>query len=596
MPIPIKHPKLTNKNGQPRQRRGQHTLEYIILMVLVMAGIIVGGPYAIRSWNAQMKGWEDSVVDSMTDPLVEAPPTSVNIPGCDLDHWADQNCGLGYTSPFGDSISCPEQRKLQLAVYVPNNCQFNNPYTPFNEIAQCVADSSFDCCTPWALASGCDTADPGCPQASDCGVNAVPTCPDGQYRHTRDCDEIPAETESGCVADPDCDFTCNSIGLPGPNGAIGYGDICPGSNTSLPDDTNYSYTDPGNCTGTKCQIQCSPTFTWNGTTCSCPLGWNMGATICCPSGSAEVGGVCVPVCSPLINVGVGNKTSCDCEDEGGTVVNTGSGLICGFTGNSCPVGWKPHNNWSLTSANTCSDNGWCGGGGDNCTTSFHTIWANTIETCNYAHHYTDLLGCHGSARTCSANTTSIGCHGGGIGQWVDNGEALPFECNTFCGSYSLCPSGTRVGNSCPTAGTRCITYNTNRRQWDTYACNTDRLGRLQWRANSSNCNIDCNSIPACTASVGSSCTTQGEFCSTASGGSRVNQCQQDNRRRLRWQPFNQASCYDITAICSTATCPGGTRIGGNCGPIDGIQCRMTVRRGGFGGGIRTEHIYECQIW
>ncbi|MBI5024361.1 MAG: hypothetical protein HZC18_05090, partial [Candidatus Omnitrophica bacterium] len=49
----------------PRDRRGQHTLEYLILMTLLMAGIIIGGPYVIRSWNAQMKGWEDSVVDSM---------------------------------------------------------------------------------------------------------------------------------------------------------------------------------------------------------------------------------------------------------------------------------------------------------------------------------------------------------------------------------------------------------------------------------------------------------------------------------------------------------------------------------------------------
>lgn len=62
MPIPIKHSRPTSKNGQ-------HTLEYMLLLILIMAGIIIGGPYAIRSWNAQIKGWEDSVKDSMTDPL-----------------------------------------------------------------------------------------------------------------------------------------------------------------------------------------------------------------------------------------------------------------------------------------------------------------------------------------------------------------------------------------------------------------------------------------------------------------------------------------------------------------------------------------------
>ncbi len=54
------------------QTNAQHTLEYMILLILIMAGIIIGGPYVIRSWNAQMKGWEDSVSDSMTDPLQES--------------------------------------------------------------------------------------------------------------------------------------------------------------------------------------------------------------------------------------------------------------------------------------------------------------------------------------------------------------------------------------------------------------------------------------------------------------------------------------------------------------------------------------------
>ncbi len=55
-----------------RLKTAQHTIEYIILMMLIMAGIIIGGPYVIRSWNAQIKGWEGSVIDAMTDPLLEA--------------------------------------------------------------------------------------------------------------------------------------------------------------------------------------------------------------------------------------------------------------------------------------------------------------------------------------------------------------------------------------------------------------------------------------------------------------------------------------------------------------------------------------------
>src|SRR3989338_9053956 len=114
----IKPPKFANKNGQ-------HALEYVILMTLIMAGIIIGGPYVIRSWNAQMKGWEDSVVDSMTDPPTEAPPDIVSIPGCDFVSWGTCDglgladcCGLGYTL-FGNSAPCTARQLLQRGVFNP---------------------------------------------------------------------------------------------------------------------------------------------------------------------------------------------------------------------------------------------------------------------------------------------------------------------------------------------------------------------------------------------------------------------------------------------------------------------------------------------
>lgn len=284
--------------------KGQHTLEHMILLILIMAGIIIGGPYAIRSWNAQMKGWEDSVVDSMTDPLMEAPASAVTVPGCDFISWLNQGCGLGYTSPFGDSISCPEQKMLQMGVFNPNNCQFSNPYTPFSQIAQCVADNSFDCCTPWVLPSGCDITNPGCPQTSDCGVTVG--CPDGQYRRTRDCDEV--ETQSECVPDTDCDFLCDGSLLPNPLPAdrmqpcVASGDT--DDETGLTDDKNYDLVDV--CTETKCEVDCLGDLIPNlaGTQCVCPAGltetWNAAASVwecTCGAGSALQCTDTTPVCS-----------------------------------------------------------------------------------------------------------------------------------------------------------------------------------------------------------------------------------------------------------------------------------------------------------
>lgn len=55
-----------------KRRNGQHALEYMILLTIIMAGIIIAGPYVMRSWNAQVKGWEDSVQDSLEDPAMDA--------------------------------------------------------------------------------------------------------------------------------------------------------------------------------------------------------------------------------------------------------------------------------------------------------------------------------------------------------------------------------------------------------------------------------------------------------------------------------------------------------------------------------------------
>ncbi len=54
-------------------KRGQHAIEYAIMMILVMVGIIIMGRYVIRSWNANLKGWEDSAIDSMQEPITQVP-------------------------------------------------------------------------------------------------------------------------------------------------------------------------------------------------------------------------------------------------------------------------------------------------------------------------------------------------------------------------------------------------------------------------------------------------------------------------------------------------------------------------------------------
>ena len=290
------------------RQNGQHALEYIILITLIMAGIIGGGPYVIRSWNAQMKGWEDSVRDSMTDPLQESSAVIPSITGCDPNSWVDQGCGLGATDSTGIAVNCPATQLLQTRTYTPSNCERTMIPIPNPNTVQCLTSDC--CCTAPQTTGFCGVQDntlagaavPVCAGFSfDQPLNPDNTCPDGLMKSYVLCgaDADPAGRRHGCMNDAACVFTCgNKPPLPpqpNPNTFPAYGDLCAGDDTGLIANAPYTYVNPGvsNCTGVKCEIQCNPTFISYGAYCACPLGYTQWATICCAPGQTESAGVCV---------------------------------------------------------------------------------------------------------------------------------------------------------------------------------------------------------------------------------------------------------------------------------------------------------------
>ena len=357
-------------------RNGQHTLEYMILLTLIMAGIIIGGPYVIRSWNAQMKGWEDSVIDSMTDPLAQAPPNIVPITGCDWVSWGSCGlgdcCGLGY-SLFGSSISCTPQQLLQRGVFNPLNCELSDSSTSPSLIARCDTNDANHCCTDWrAVTSGCTVTCPGCPGAScptqaDCGVNAVsitgvradglPGCEDGAYGRSHICDTGYTETE--CVPDPGCYFTCINP-LPGLDETtspptLSNATFCAGDNAGLLGDTNYVIMSA--CTPAKCEFVCNPTFVYNGSACVCPAGQTVVNGVC----------TCTSTVSSTWNVGTDSCVSFQYR-----TVSTDAGENCYTTGSSGDWGYGEITNpqktcgssWVYLIDGSCNDSS---GGGQ-------TVW------------------------------------------------------------------------------------------------------------------------------------------------------------------------------------------------------------------------------
>lgn len=299
----------------------------MILLTLIMAGIIIGGPYAIRSWNAQVKGWEVSVLDSMNDPLIEVPPGLVVIPGCDPQEWQPDPLpgGCGRVSAPPDACTnhvetCEVGFRLYRRTFLGSReCQCKNvPPTPS---AKCEPDP---CCCSVVSTGFCaaeNNALRGGPAVAPCatvGLDTQPlngpghplgegSCNPSYMKFSVTCggDGI---TRYICVRD---DGNCTTICREPPAKIIrgdgrndpAYGDPCPGYESNLPRrGMNYSYVNQGGCSPdpmVKCQIQCAAPFVSFGNNCDCNFaaGWTRtpDGRSCsfCGNGTCEPGETCV---------------------------------------------------------------------------------------------------------------------------------------------------------------------------------------------------------------------------------------------------------------------------------------------------------------
>ena len=255
----------------------------------------------------------------------------------------------------GQSVNCGEQQLLQLGVFNPPNCQWSDPSTNVNLVARCdtTGTSSTDpnrngCCTDWVTPSGCTLGNFGCPVDSDCGVNVG--CPDGQYRRTHTCDEGYTETE--CVPDPACDFTCggplSGVGGTPSSPTLLYATFCAGDNAGLTGDTNYVIM--SSCTPAKCEFVCNPTFVYNGSACVCPAGQTVVNGVC----------TCTSTVSSTWNVGTES-----CVSYQYRTVSTDAGENCYTTGGSGAWGFGEITNpqktcgssWVYLIDGSCNDGG-----------------------------------------------------------------------------------------------------------------------------------------------------------------------------------------------------------------------------------------------
>lgn len=266
--------------SQPRQRRGQHSIEYIIMLTLIMVGIIIMGRYVVRSWNANLKGWEDSAYDSLTETFTEA---TIEFPGCDAGPWIDQGCGNSQANHCtGEDFVCTPQERLFARNFTPFGCECGISVTP-PENMKCTVDPC--CCSvpQFTGACGANATFPGTPEPA-CTSNATPmtpknsdgTCPQGMAEAWVLCgsDTEPDGRRYGCIPDPNCVNICTGT----PQKDYHVVGLCEGDSYGLSGDTPYTYVPEGGCsnpTGSvpKCEIECKNPYIPDpgGGGCLCPF-------------------------------------------------------------------------------------------------------------------------------------------------------------------------------------------------------------------------------------------------------------------------------------------------------------------------------------
>lgn len=270
-------------------QKAQNLLEYTIVLVLVIAGIIIGAPYVIRSWNAQIMSLEESVVSSFEEPLLNAPDNAITIDPCICSDWSNGGCGNSSCNWLGNSTYIR---------YEFRECNTNAEDCPdIEETERCIPDGG--CCTYHV---------PALP--AQCGVNSGPCengnpCAEGEYCLTEICNANQYRTENKYCVIPglepypvDCDLPNSCDGLPPTegicswnciNGSDDIGDetlmlLCgaretPGDPTDdddygLTSDVDISYVPFGGCTPErKCEYECqNGNYPVNNTCGICPVG------------------------------------------------------------------------------------------------------------------------------------------------------------------------------------------------------------------------------------------------------------------------------------------------------------------------------------
>ncbi len=226
-------------------------IEYALIAVLVILGIVFMGPYVLRSVNAHFKLWDEGVQDSFTENLTQAPVSIIpNITTNCVCTDSDGGCGSS------TSLQCGANQRIYNHTCIPVDSQCDGEPT-----FKCVNDDS--CCTTY-FPQSCGTVP--CPAGGCSGAPTSPppapnNCYYGQRIYATQCSDLPVQ----CNTDSACDPLCRGILS---RGAL----YCATNSTTAPTSLLQTYgisyvaTCPSNPT---CQVYCTFPYILNSTGTGC---------------------------------------------------------------------------------------------------------------------------------------------------------------------------------------------------------------------------------------------------------------------------------------------------------------------------------------
>jgi hypothetical protein len=210
------------------KKLGQSIIEYILIAVLVILGIVIMGTYVLRSTNAHFKLWDEGIQDSYTENLNQAPVNDVPYISSNCT-YTDNNAGCG--SGLAGS-QCGVTQRIVNHNSSPQGCDGEPASYCVNDPSCCNTPVSGNCGTMPIPSTGlpaggaCKSSSEGNNICTPASAADPSNCYYGQRIWGYQCGP---NTSIQCVKDSTCDPQC--LGILSPDAAYcGSGTITPPTN------------------------------------------------------------------------------------------------------------------------------------------------------------------------------------------------------------------------------------------------------------------------------------------------------------------------------------------------------------------------------